>query len=303
MTDEQASEDGGISDAARRPRRSCLYMPGSNERAIEKGKSLAADVLIFDLEDSVAPDAKTEARARITVALAAGGYGERELVVRVNGLDTPWGEDDLRAAAAAGASAVLLPKVTGVEEVRTAGQLLENTGKATKLWAMMETARGVLAAPEIAEAHPSLGLFAMGLEDLAKELRADNAPPRTAMLYALERTVLAARACGLGVLDGVYPVFTDEDGFSEACAQSRMLGFDGRQLIHPRQIPIANAAFAPSQDAVAEARRMIEAFDEARARGYGVAVLDGRMVEALHVAEARALVAYAETVAARDAAS
>lgn len=286
-------------ESARRPRRSCLYMPGTNGRALEKGKSLPADVLIFDLEDSVASDAKAEARDRVVTALAAGSYGARELAVRINALDTPWGADDLRAAAGAGASAVLLPKVTDPEEVRAAGKLLEETDTGTGLWIMMETARGVLAADEIVVAHPALALIAMGLEDLAKELCADNAAPRTAMLYALERSVLAARAAGLGILDGVYPAFTDDDGFRDACAQSRMLGFDGRQLIHPRQVDIANDAFAPSPDAVAEARRMIAAFEDARAGGAGVAVLDGRMVEALHVAEARALVAYAAAIAAR----
>ena len=281
------------------PRRSCLYMPGTNARALEKGRSLPADVLIFDLEDSVAPDAKAAARDQVLAALKAGGYGARELVVRVNGLDTPWGADDMRAAAAAGAHAVLLPKVQAQAEIAAAGGILDGTGQGTRLWAMMETARGVLAAPGIAAAHGRLALFAMGLEDFAKELHADNAPPRTAMLYALERTVLVARAFGLGVLDGVYPAFTDDAGFRAACDQGRTLGFDGKQLIHPRQVAIANDAFAPSPEAVDAARRVISAFEDARARGEGVAVLDGRMVEALHVAEARALVAYAEAIAAR----
>ncbi len=298
MTERKMVAEGALEEAVR-PRRSCLYMPGSNARALEKGRALPADVLIFDLEDSVAPEAKPEARARVAAALAAGGHGGRERVVRINGLDTEWGADDLRAAAAAGADAVLLPKVRGPEEVRAAARLLAEAGGAARLWAMMETARAVLAAPEIAAADPRLALLAMGLEDLARALRADNAPPRTAMLYALERTVLAARAAGRGVLDGVYPAFADDDGFRAACAQSRMLGFDGRQLIHPRQIAIANAAFAPAPEAVAEARRVIAAFEAARAAGRGVAVLDGRMIEALHVAEARALVAYAEAVAAR----
>lgn len=301
MTGGEA-RNGPVAEAAvARPRRSCLYMPGTNARAHDKARSLPADVLIFDLEDSVAPDAKAEARDRVAAALSAVGYGARELVVRINGLDTPWGADDLRAAAAAGAAAVLLPKVEEPDDVRAAGGMLDEAGSPARLWAMMETARAVLAAPALAAAHPRLALFAMGLEDLAKELRADNAPPRTAMLYALERTVLAARAFGLGVLDGVYPAFSDDDGFRAACAQSRMLGFDGRQLIHPRQVAIANDVFAPSPDAVAAARRLIAAFEEAAAKGAGVAVLDGRMVEALHVAEARALVAYAEAVATRDA--
>lgn len=289
----------GDEGAAAVPRRSCLYMPGSNERALEKGRSLPADVLILDLEDAVAPDAKAAARDAVSAALASGRYGGRECVVRINPLDTPWGADDLAAAARAGAGSVLLPKVAAAAEIAAAGAALEATGRATRLWAMMESARGVLDAPEIARAHPRLDLFAMGLEDFAKELHADNSPPRTAMLYALERVVLVARAHGLGVLDGVYPAFQDDEGFKAACAQGAMLGFDGKQLIHPRQIEAANAAFAPAPADVAEARRLIEAFDAARARGDGVAVLDGRMIEALHVARARALIAFADAIAAR----
>jgi citrate lyase subunit beta/citryl-CoA lyase len=282
------------------PRRSCLYMPGGNERALEKGKALPADVLIFDLEDSVAADAKIAARERVCAALVAGGYGARELVVRVNGLDTPWGADDIAAAAAAGADAVLLPKVTRAEDIAAAGAALDASGTPAHLWAMMETARGILDAPAIADAHPRLVLFAMGLEDFAKELHADNAAPRTAMLYALERVVLVARAFGLGVLDGVYPAFTDDDGLAAACAQGRALGFDGKQLIHPRQIDAANAAFAPSAENVAQARELIAAFEAARAAGAGVAVHNGKMVEALHVSAARNLIAFAEAIAARD---
>jgi citrate lyase subunit beta/citryl-CoA lyase len=274
-------------------------MPGTNARAHDKARELACDVVIFDLEDSVASEAKAEARHSIVACLEAGGYGARELVVRVNHSATEWGRDDLVAVARAGAQAVLLPKVTGAEEVRVAGRVLDDLGVAARLWAMMETARGVLDAPAIAQSHPRLALFAMGLEDFAKELHADTAPPRTAMLYALERTVLVARAFGLGVLDGVYPAFDDDAGFAAACAQGAALGFDGKQLIHPRQIATANAAFAPSPEAVAEAHRIIAAFEAARERGAGIAVLDGRMIEALHVDEARALVAFAEKIAAR----
>lgn len=281
-----------------RPRRSCLYMPGTNTRAHDKVRSLACDVVIFDLEDSVAPEAKTAARERIVACLEAGGYGTRELVARINNPATDRGHNDLVMASRAGADAVLIPKVTGAEEVRAAGRMLDELDVRTRLWVMMETARGVLAAPEIAAAHPRLAVFAMGLEDFAKELHADSAPPRTALLYALERTVLVARAYGLGVLDGVYPAFDDDAGFAAACAQGAALGFDGKQLIHPRQIAAANAAFAPSAEAVAEARRVIAAFEEARARGAGLAVLDGRMIEALHADEARALVAFAEEIAA-----
>ncbi len=283
-------------DAAVRPRRSCLYMPGTNARAHDKAKELACDVLIFDLEDSVAPDAKAAARDQVAARIEAGGYGSREVVLRVNGADTPWFGDDLAAAARSGVDAVLLPKVSSAAEVRAAGQALDRMGTDARLWAMMETARAVLDAPDIAGAHPRMALFAMGLEDFAKELHADKSPPRTSMLYALERTVLVARACGLGVLDGVYPAFNDEAGFAAECAQGRALGFDGKQLIHPRQVVAANAAFSPAPEAIAEARRIIAAFETARAAGAGVAVLDGRMIESLHVAEARALIAFADAI-------
>lgn len=285
-----------------RPRRSVLYMPGTNRRAHEKARDLPADVLIFDLEDSVAPDAKADARAAVLEAVSSGGYGNRELVVRINSLDTPWGEADLWAAAAVPISAVLLPKVENPEAVRRVGDALETQGQTqgqgqgptTCLWVMMETTRAILAAEEIADSHPGLQMMCMGLEDLATELRADNGPPRTSMLYALERCVLVARAYGLGVLDGVYPAFDDDEGFAAACAQGRALGFDGKQLIHPRQVAAANAAFAPSQEAVMAARKVIEAFEAAKAAGEGITVLDGRMIEALHVEEARRIVALAD---------
>ena len=283
-------------DKTARPRRSCLYMPGTNTRAHDKARELACDVLIFDLEDSVAPDAKQAAREQVVARINAGGYGRREIVVRVNHADTPWGADDIAAAARSGAQAILLPKVTTAAEITAAGKVLDGLGAGTCLWAMMETARGVLDAPAIAAAHPRLELFAMGLEDFAKELHADKRAPRTSMLYALERSVLVARAYGLSVLDGVYPAFSDDEGFAAECAQGAMLGFDGKQLIHPRQVSAANAAFSPAAEAVAEARRIIAAYDDARARGDGVAVLDGRMVESLHVAEARALIAFANAI-------
>jgi citrate lyase subunit beta/citryl-CoA lyase len=295
----QRGAGGRDEDAIVRPRRSCLYMPGTNARAHEKARGLAADVLIFDLEDSVAPGRKAEARTAVAAALAAGGYGVRELVVRVNSLGTPWGEEDLRMAAAAGASAALVTKADGPEEIRRAGAILDAGTGTTALWSMMETARGVLAAEAMATAHPRLAVLAMGLEDLVKELRADAAGDRRALLYALERTVLVARAFGLGVLDGVHRALGDAAGFAAACAEGRALGFDGKQLIHPDQIAPANAAFTPGPEAVAEARRMIAAFEEASRAGDAVAVLDGRMVEALHVAEARRVIAFAEAIAAR----
>ncbi len=285
---------------AARPRRSCLYMPGTNARAHEKAKTLAADVLIFDLEDSVAPDAKEAARAQVSAAIAAGGFGRREIVVRVNAMGTPWAEADLRAAAASGVHAVVLPKVAGPDQVRAAGDLLDAEGAGARLWAMVETARAVLCAPEIAAAHSRLVLFAMGLEDLAKELHAKIDGARTNLLYALERSLLAARAHGLGAIDAVYPAFTDDAGFAAACAQGRGLGFDGKQVIHPRQIAPANAAFAPSAAAISEAKAIIAAFAEAAGKGQHVAVLDGRMVEALHAAEAQRVVDFAAAIAALE---
>lgn len=289
------------SSPAFRPRRSALYLPGVNRRAHDKARSLDADVLIFDLEDSVAPDAKDEARSAILDALTAGGYGDRERVVRINAPDTPWGQADCEAFASAPVDALLVPKVTDPETLRRLGDRLGRSEGAPVLWAMMETARAILAAAEIAASHPALRLFCMGLEDLATELRADGSPPRTAMLYALEQTLMAARAHGLGILDGVYPPFRDGPGFEASCAQGRMLGFDGKQVIHPCQIAPANAAFGPVPERVEDARRIIAAFESARAEGKGVAVLDGRMVEALHVEDARRLVAMADMLAARKA--
>jgi len=285
---------------ADRPRRSCLYMPGTNARAHEKAKTLAADVLIFDLEDSVAPDAKEVAREQVCTAIGLGGFGRREIVVRVNAMDTPWAVADLRAAAASTAHGILLPKVSGPDEVRAAGDLLEAEGSSAQLWTMVETARAVLATPEIAAAHTRLSLFTIGLEDLAKELRAQVDGARTAMLYALERSLLAARANGLGAIDAVYPDFVDDEGFAAACRQGRGLGFDGKQVIHPRQIALANDTFAPSVADVDESKRLISAFTEAAEKGEHVAVLDGRMVEALHVAEARRLVKFADAIAALE---
>lgn len=277
-------------------------MPGTNTRAHEKARGLGCDALIFDLEDSVAPDAKEEARTIILAALegADKNFGGREVVVRVNGFDTPWGEDDIRTLGGAKAKPnILIPKVADPETVVHAGDLLDDVDGG-RLWSMMETARGIQAIDEIANAHTRLDLFCMGLEDLAKELHADNSGDRGPMLYALERSVMAARAFGLGILDGVYRAIDDDAGFAAVCEQGRRLGFDGKQVIHPRQIGPANAAFAPSAEAVDEARRMIAAFEEATARGEGLVVLDGAMVEALHVDEAHRLVAFADAVAARE---
>jgi len=284
-----------------RPRRSVLYMPGSNARALEKARTLPADGLILDLEDAVAPAAKAEARARVVGVLARGGYGDRETVVRVNGPSTPWGADDLAAAARSGADAVLLPKVEGAEEVRAAERALDAAGapESLRLWCMIETPRGVLAAPEIAAATPRLACLVAGTSDLVKDLRARHTPGRAEVLASLSLVVLAARASGLAALDGVHLDLADDAGFEAACRQGRDLGFDGKTLIHPKTIDAANRAFAPAAEEVAAARRIIDAHAEAERAGSGVVVVDGRLVEALHVEEARRTVALAEAIAAR----
>jgi citrate lyase subunit beta/citryl-CoA lyase len=283
-----------------RPRRSVLYMPGSNPRALAKASALPADGLILDLEDAVAPDAKEAAREQVRAALQAGGYGPRETVVRVNGLATPWGHADLVAAASAGADAVLIPKVESAAIVRQALTVLDQAGAPPDLplWCMMETPRAMLHAAEIAAASPRVAALVMGTSDLASELHAAHTPLRLPLLTALGLCLLAARACDLAILDGVYLDLDDEAGFEAACRQGRELGFDGKTLIHPRQIEPANRVFAPSGDEIARAQRIIAAHDEALRQGKGVVVVDGRLVENLHVAEARREVERAAAIAA-----
>ena len=283
-----------------RPRRSVLYMPGSNARALEKGRSLPADGLILDLEDAVAPDAKAAARDTIAQALAAGGYGGRELIVRVNGLNTPWGYDDLRMAAASGADAVLLPKVESADAVRQAEAVLRTAGAPASqtIWCMMETPLGILNAKEIAGASPAVGALVLGTSDLAKDLHAAHTAQRLPMITSLGLCLLAARAYGLAVLDGVHLDLNDDEGFTASCRQGRELGFDGKTLIHPKTIAACNAAFAPDADEIAQAHRIIAAHAEAAASGKGVVLVDGKLVENLHVENARRLVALAEAIAA-----
>ncbi len=284
-----------------RPRRSALYMPGSNARALDKARTLSADVLLLDLEDAVAPAAKAEARRLVLAAIAPGGYGSREKVVRVNGPATPWGAEDLDAAARSGADAVLLPKVETAAEVGAAERALDAAGapEALRLWCMIETPRGVLALAEIAAATPRLACLVAGTSDLVKDLRARHTPARTEVLASLSLLVLAARANGLAALDGVHLDLADDAGFEAACRQGRDLGFDGKTLVHPRTIDAANRAFAPEAHEVAAARRIIDAHAAAERAGSGVAVVDGRLVEALHVEDARRTVALAEAIAAR----
>lgn len=285
---------GSGMDETARPWRSVLYIPGSNARALEKARTLPADALILDLEDAVAPAEKPAARAAVAAGLAAGGYGARAILVRVNGLDTPWGGGDVAALAAAGGDGLLLPKVQGPEDLDHLAALAPGC----RLWAMLETPRGVLAAAAVA-AHPALAGVVMGTNDLAKDLGCRLAPGRAALLPALAHCLLAARAAGRVAIDGVWNALDDAAGLSAECAQGRDLGFDGKSLIHPGQIAAANAAFAPSEAEIALARRQIAAHAEAEARGRGIAVLDGRIVETLHVAAARRLLARRAAVADR----
>ncbi len=286
-----------------RPRRSVLYMPGSNARALQKGRTLKADGLILDLEDAVAPSAKETARQQIVEAIAEGGYGGRELIVRVNGLATPWGHDDVVATAKSGADAVLIPKVESADTVRQVEALLEAGGAPDSLsiMCMMETPRGILRAESIADATPRLSCLVMGTSDLAKDLHAAHTARRLPMLASLARCLLAARAAGIAILDGVHLDLNDPEGFADSCRQGVELGFDGKTLIHPKQLAAANEAFAPSVDAVEHAHRVIGAFEQADAEGKGVVLLDGRLVENLHVENAKRLVALAHAIARLEA--
>ena len=281
-----------------RPRRSVLYMPGSNQRALEKARTLPADCLVLDLEDAVAPASKGAARQLVVEAVASGGYGRRELVIRINALDTEWGEDDLVAVAGSRAHAICLPKVESAAQVLAVANALDNLGVPVDMaiWAMLETPRGILRAEEIAGAHPRLRVLVMGTSDLAKDLRVPHTPDRLGLLASLGHSVLAARAYGLDILDGVHLDIADGEGFRAICAQGRKLGFDGKTLIHPSQIAAANAAFGPDEAAIEHAQRTLGVWDEAQREGRGVALLDGRLVENLHADEARRVLAIAAVI-------
>jgi citrate lyase subunit beta/citryl-CoA lyase len=289
--------------ATARPRRSVLYMPGSNARALEKAKGLAADALILDLEDAVAPDAKALAREQVCKAVVEGGYGARELIIRTNGLDTPWGKDDIIAAAKAAPDAILLPKVENAAQVQAAEVLLQQHGQEkTAIWCMMETPKGILHAEQIAESSPRLAALVMGTSDLVKDLNAQHTPLRLPVITALGLCLLAARAYGLAILDGVYLDLDDDAGFEAACRQGLELGFDGKTLIHPKTLEITNRVFAPSEAQVAYAHKIIAAFEAAAKEGKGVVLVDGKLVENLHVEQAKKLAALAEAIAKMQAA-
>ncbi len=282
-----------------RPRRSVLYMPGSNTRALEKGRSLPADAIILDLEDAVAPDQKANARRNISDAIAEGGYGMRELLIRVNGFQTEWGYEDLVWAATAGAHGVILPKVESSDAIRMAESVMVTNGAPDDLaiWCMIETPMGVLRSERLATASSRMAGFVMGTSDLAKDVHAAHTRERLPMLYSLTHCLLVARAYGLSILDGVHLDLDDDDGFYHSCLHGRDLGFDGRTLIHPKTIDTANEVFAPSTEEVTWSMRIIEAFSEAQSQGEGVVVVDGKLVENLHVEEAKRTVALAEAIA------
>jgi citrate lyase subunit beta/citryl-CoA lyase len=274
-------------------------MPGANERALEKAQTIPADALILDLEDAVAPDAKPEARERVCAAASSGAYGQREIAIRANGIGTVWHDDDLRAIAAAGPAAVVVPKINSVADVHAIERALEAGGAPdhTRIWAMLETPVAMFRAEEICSSSERLAVLVMGTNDLAKELHATHVAGRQPLLSGLGLCLLAARATGKVILDGVYNDIKDDAGFAAECRQGREMGFDGKTLIHPSQVEPCNAAFAPTADEVDKAARIIAAFEEAEADGRGVVTVDGRMVENLHVEEARRVLAITEAIA------
>jgi citrate lyase subunit beta/citryl-CoA lyase len=286
-----------------RPRRSVLYMPGSNARALEKARTLSADALILDLEDAVAPDAKAIAREQVAGAVRAGGFGPRELVVRVNSLTSGWGEDDLAAIAPTGPDAILFPKISSAAEILEAAAAMARAGAPahTRLWAMIETPQAILAIDSIAATaqNPAsrLAVFVMGTNDLARETRARLVPGRAPMLAFLSLSIAAARAHGLDVIDGVWNNIADTDGFLAECIQGRDLGMDGKTLIHPGQLSVANEVFAPSAKEVEDGQKILAAFDLPENASKGAISLDGRMVERLHAEIARRVLALAEAIA------
>ena len=278
-----------------RPFRSALYIPGSKERALEKARGLPVDAILFDLEDAVAPDEKVNARHTLKEALYQGGYGNKYRVVRINGLDTEWGKDDAAETLEMECDAVLLPKVNSTADVDALAAIIGDK----KIWAMMETPLGIINAASIA-AHPSIEGFVLGTNDLAKDLNTRKAERREPLLYALQAALLAAKAYGVITIDGVYNAFKDDEGLKVECEQGRDMGYDGKSLIHPAQVEITNAAFAPTDAEIELAERQIAAFEEAEAQGLGVAVVDGKIVENLHIVTARATLAKAAAIAALD---
>ena len=292
-----------MSNATYRPRRSVLYMPSANARALEKAKALPADAIIFDLEDAVAPDAKETAREAACAAVTSGEYGGRELTIRVNGLDTQWHADDIKAAAKAGPDGIVVPKVNSADEVRQLVASLEAAGapEKTKLWAMVETPAAFLSALDIATASDRLAVLVMGTNDLAKELNAEHVPGRQPLLTGLGLALLAARAAGKVILDGVYNDVKNAEGFLAETVQGKQMGFDGKTLIHPSQVEPCNDVFAPSEQEVADAAEVIQVWEETLREGKGVATVNGRMIENLHVDNARRVIDISNAITALNA--
>ncbi len=288
-----------------RPRRSALYLPGNKARALEKGKMLPADVLIFDLEDAVGPDAKAESRTRVCDAISSGGYRHRELVVRINGLGTEWHDDDLVAVARSAAHGVLVPKVETGQHVQALAAMLEtlDAPESLQLWVMIETPRSFLRAEEIASASDRLAALVVGTNDLVNDLHGLHVPGRAPVVPALSLAVLGARAAGKVILDGVFNDITDEGGFRAEAQQGRAMGFDGKTLIHPSQIAPANDLFGPSHTELADARKVISAYEQAQAAGNSVITVDGRMIESLHVRNAERILALADRISEMGSAS
>ncbi len=292
-----------MNDSSRsiRPRRSVLYMPGANARAMEKARDIACDTVIFDLEDAVAPDAKDAARAQVGAAVGAGGFGYRERVLRINGLDTPWARADLELASRLPIDAVLVPKVESPDQIDACARALDGTrGAALPIWVMIETPRGVLGLERLLAGSPRIEVVVLGTSDLVKDLRARHTVERIPLLGALSHCVLVSRAFDRIVLDGVHLDFRDLDSFERVCRQGRDLGFDGKTLIHPTQVEIANAVFGPSAEEIDQARQVVAAWAEAQRSGKGVAVVNGRLVENLHAAEAERVLAFAAALAERS---
>lgn len=283
-----------------RPRRSVLYMPGANARAMEKAKGLDCDSIIFDLEDAVAPDSKSMAREQVQQAITGGGYAHRELIVRVNGLDTPWGLDDVAMAARLPVAGLLFPKLESAEQVADICRVVDAAGGSQlPLWYMLETPIGILRAEAIASASDRLAVLVMGTSDLVKELRAQHTGSRQNIAYALQHCVLIARSLGVDILDGVHLDFRNLESFALACNQGVEMGFDGKTLIHPGQVELANANFGPSLDDVEHARQVLAVWDAAQADGRGVVELDGQLIENLHAADAQRVIVFADALAAR----
>ncbi|MGG7567021.1 HpcH/HpaI aldolase/citrate lyase family protein [Rhodovulum sp. DZ06] len=291
-----------MTDAPVRPRRSVLYMPGAKTRALEKAAGLPADALILDLEDATGPTEKDLARDLVVEKVKAKAFGKREVIIRVNGLDTQWGEADVRAAAKAGPDAILVPKVSSPDDIAAVRAIMEEEGapESTKIWAMMETPLGILNAQAIAQA-PRLTCFIMGTNDLVKELNAAHTPDRAPVLASLSICLLAAKAYGLACIDGVYNAFKDDEGLRAECEKGLAMGFDGKTLIHPLQLAVTNEVFAPSQADLDLYARQVAAFEETRAKGEAVAVVDGKIVENLHVETAKARLALADAIKALEA--